>query len=64
MGKQNITFDVILKLKTTNFTNTKRILINDVDIGKTVVSNRFSLKKKGFKYFNGYADSKKVRSLS
>ena len=42
----------------------KRILINDVDIGKTVVSNRFSLKKKGFKYFNGYADSKKVRSLS
>ena len=41
----------------------KRILINDVEIGKTVVSNRFSLEKKGFKYFHGYADSKKVRSL-
>ena len=41
----------------------KRILINDVDIGKTVVSNRSSLGKKGFKYFNRYTDGKKVRSL-
>ena len=34
----------------------KRVLINDVDIGKTVVSNRSSLGKKGFKYFNRYTD--------
>ena len=41
----------------------KPVLINDVEIGKTVVSNRVSLGKKGFKNFIGYADGKKVRSL-
>ena len=41
----------------------KPVLINDVGIVKTVVSNRVSLGKKGFKYFIGWADGKKVRSL-
>ena len=34
-----------------------------VDINKIVVSSKFSLGKKGFKYFIGYEDIKKVRPL-
>ena len=39
------------------------ISINDADISKIVVSNRVRFGKKGFKYFIGYEDSKKVRTL-
>ena len=42
-----------MKLKKTNFTNTK-ILIHDVDINKIVVFSKFPFNKKGFKYFIGY----------
>ena len=35
------------------------ILINDVDIGKIVVSNRVSFGKKGCKYFIVYEEEKK-----
>ena len=33
------------------------ISINDIDINKIVVSNKFFLGKKGFKYFIGYKDA-------
>ena len=39
------------------------ILINNVDINKTLVSNKISFRKKGFKYFIRYNDAKKIRSL-
>ena len=42
-----------LKLKNTN--------LNNIDINKIVVCNKFSLGKQGFKYFTGYKDSKEVR---
>ena len=39
------------------------ILINNIDINKTVVSNKFCFIKKGFKYFIVYKDAKKSRPL-
>ena len=39
------------------------ILINNIDSNKIVVSNKVSFGKKDFKYFTGYKDAKKVRSL-
>ena len=39
------------------------MLINEIDINKLVVSNKFPIGKQDFKYFIGYKDSKKVRSL-
>ena len=38
-------------------------MINNTDINKTVVSNKFSFGKNVFKYFIGYKDVKKVRPL-
>ena len=53
-----------MKLKNTNFTNTKSpISISNVDISKTVVSNRVPFGRKGFKYFIGYKNGKKVTHL-
>ena len=40
------------------------ISINNIDINKIVVSNKVSLGQNGFKYFIGYKDAKKIRSLS
>ena len=37
------------------------ISINDIDINKIVVSNKFFLGKKDFRYFSGYKDNKKIR---
>ena len=34
-----------------------------IDICKIVVSNKISFNKKGFKYFNGYKDTKNIRPL-
>ena len=34
-----------------------------MDINKAVVSNKVSFEKKGFKYFTGYKDAKKIRPL-
>ena len=46
------------------FHNHKNLIpIYDVDINKIIVSNRVSFGKKGFKYFIGYKDNKKVRPL-
>ena len=39
------------------------ISIKNIDINKIVVSNKVSLGKKGFKYFIGYNDAKKIRPL-
>ena len=38
------------------------ITIKRIDINKIVVSNKVSFGKKGFKYFIGYKDAKKIRS--
>ena len=39
------------------------ISIKNIDINKIVVSNKVSFGKKGFKYFVGYKDAKKIRPL-
>ena len=39
------------------------ILIDDIDVNKIVVSNKISFGKNDFKYFIGYKDAKKIRSL-
>ena len=36
------------------------ILINDINISQRVVSNKVFFSKKGFKYFIGHKDAKKV----
>ena len=41
----------------------KPISIKNTDINKIVVSNKASLGQKGFKYFIGYKDAKKIRPL-
>ena len=40
-----------------------RISIYDVGINKILKSNKVSVRKKSFKYFIGYKDGEKVRSL-
>ena len=35
------------------------IWINEIDINKIAISNKFSFGKQDFKYFNGYKDNKK-----
>ena len=39
------------------------ILINNKDINKIVVSNKFPFSKQDFKYFIAYKDNKEIRSL-
>ena len=39
------------------------VSINNIDINKIMVSNKVSFCKKGFKYFIGYKNGKKVRPL-
>ena len=39
------------------------ISLKHIDINKIAISNKVSFGKKGFKYFNGYKDAKKVRPL-
>ena len=39
------------------------ILINNIDINKIVVPNKFPFDKQDFKYFNGYKDNKEIRPL-
>ena len=51
---------VILKLKNQH---KSPISINDVDFSKIVVSNKVNFGKKGFRYFIGYKNGKKVRPL-
>ena len=37
------------------------VLINDADISRIIVSNSVPFGRKGFKYFIGYHDDKKIR---
>ena len=39
------------------------LFIDNIDISKTVVSNKVSFGKKDFKYFTGYKDAKIIKSL-
>ena len=39
-------------------------MMNDKGINKIVVSNKIPFGKQDFKYFIGYKDSKKIKSLS
>ena len=39
--------------------NKMPISIKNIDINKTIVSNKVSFRKKGFKYFISYKDEKK-----
>ena len=51
-----------LKSKKQKFHQNKRpILIKNKDINKIVISTKVSFDEKGFKYFIGYKDAKKVR---
>ena len=43
--------------------NKSPILINDIDINKIVVFNKFSFGKQDFRYFIGHKDHKNVRPL-
>ena len=43
--------------------NKTPISIKNIDINKKVVSNKAFLVKKGFKYFTGYKNAKKIRPL-
>ena len=48
-----------LKFKNMNFIKYKSpISINNIDINKIVVSNKFPFDEKDFKYFIGYKDNK------
>ena len=40
-----------------------QILIDDVDINKTIISNKVLCCKRFFKYFIGYKDNEKVKPL-
>ena len=39
------------------------ISINDIDVKEIVLSNKFTLDKKVFKYFIGYKNNKEIRRL-
>ena len=39
------------------------ISIRNIDINKIVVSNKVSFRKKGFKFFISYRDTKKIKPL-
>ena len=50
------------EIKKHKFHKYKRpISIKNIDINKIIVSNKVSFGKKGFKYFIGYKDAKKIK---
>ena len=56
---------MILKLKTKRFTAIKIIFLEDVDIGKVLLSKKISSGEKNYKYFIGYLhdDDYKLKPL-
>ena len=52
---------VIMKLK--NLLDFGKKFISKLNINKILVSNEVSFGKKGFKYFIGYKDAKKIRPV-
>ena len=63
MGKEIIMFGYIKIEKHKFYQHKSPISIGDVDINKIIVSNKVPFGKKGFKYFIGYKDERKVRPL-
>ena len=64
MDKEIITFGDIEIEKQKFHYHKNLISIYDLDINRTVVTNKiFFLTKKGFKYFIGYKDNETVRPL-
>ena len=59
MDKKNIKFGDTEIEKHKFHQHKSPISINNIDINKTVVSNKVSFSKKGFKYFIGYKYGKK-----
>ena len=51
-----------LKWKNANFINSP-FTINNIDITKIVVSNKFTFGKQDFKYFIGYKVNKEIRPI-
>ena len=47
---------MILKLKNKFHQNKSNLLINDIDINKTVVSHRITFSTQDFSYFIGHKD--------
>ena len=62
MGKKIITFTDI-EVENINFIDTKYLSIDDVNINKIIVSNKVPFGEKGFKFFVGYKNDRKVRLL-
>ena len=63
MGKEIIMFGNI-EVEKNNFHQYKNpVPIYDANIDKLVVSRKFLFGEKGFKYYFGYKDAKKVRPL-
>ena len=63
MKQTIIKFDDI-EIQQPKFHQHKRLIsIKNVDINQIVASNKVSFRKKGFKYFIGYKDTKKIRIL-
>ena len=63
MDKKNIKFGDTEIEEYEFHQNKSPILINDIDINIIVVSNELPFAKQDFKYFIGYKDSEKIRSL-
>ena len=63
MGKDFITFSDTEVEKHKFYQHKNSISICDVDVNKTVVSSKFPFGRKCFKYFIGYKDVRKVRTL-
>ena len=63
MDKTNIKFGDIEIEKQKFYQNKRPIAIKNIDVNKIVLSNKVSFGKKGFRYFIGYKDAKKIRLL-
>ena len=63
MGQEIILFDDIEVEKHTFQQHKSPISIDDVNTNKITVSNKGTFGKKGFKYFFGYKDNRRVRPL-
>ena len=60
MEKTIINFGSIETEKQKSHQYKRPISIKNIDINKIAVSNKASFGKKGFKYFTGYKDAKKL----
>ena len=63
MGKNIITFGDIEVVKEKFHHFKSPILVGIESVNKVIVSNKIPFYKKGFKYFVGYKDDRKVKSL-